>query len=187
MPKLISFIIPSRRSARVMDSVVSIINTAKDPDCVDIWIKIDCDDAPSVAQVPKLIAVGRVNVLIGPRLEGYGSLNFFCSKIAGMTDAKWVCFFNDDAVIEGIGWDEKLAQIQCDAIVHAEIHQLNSSKYLRDDRSAFPIVPNGFWAVEGAIIPTPCDAYLVEIAKRLKLPTMFLAGITFRHNWTGTL
>jgi hypothetical protein len=80
---------------------------------------------------------------------GYGRLNEYINELAKNSSADWLFFWNDDAVMETQGWDEKITEHTGEFKLLA-VHTHHDHPY-----SIFPIVPKSMvrcdWASEFAL------------------------------------
>jgi len=190
MSLLLSVLIPSRgRFDKLLRCIQSWHETASDPQAFEVRVKFDTDDSGSLVRVGELEKFGNVTVLIDERMSGYGSIDYFCTKMADESKAPWITVFNDDAMVYGKGWGDQLREVPTSGfIVQPEINQLNSSIYPLCEGGAFPIVPNGFWKAFGMdTIKAPSDYHFEELRKMHGWQTHFLKGVTFNHERTGTV
>lgn len=184
-----SILLPSRfRFDRLLKCVDSIHAAATGRD-FEIIIRLHDDDESSLSRIPELTDnYGTVRIITGKTLLAYSSLDSFYDEcqVAAVSDRRWL--INDDSVIEGTGWDEKLALIPADHIVHCGIHGIALGRHHNDANSAAPIFNS---SVLGRIAGTnlfkgagpPVDVYLSGHYAKAGLPTSFLEGITYWHQW----
>lgn len=187
--KICSMLIPSRGRLDMLVGAIESINNTSDSSMVDVWLKFDDDDNDSLARLSCLSRFPNVQIVIGPRLGGYGSTELFCERMARASCAKWICIFNDDAILQGAGWDTQLAALPTEGVIaQPEIYGLGASKYPRCATTAFPFVPNGCWRAFGQeCIPHPSDAHFPRLAMEHGWTTHFLKGLVAQHNRTGTV
>ena len=179
-----SILIPSRkRVERLKACIASFFSTASGSDW-DIRIRLDDDDRESLKALPELQehCFNRIAVSVGERL-GWDRIEEYYLELSGSTTARWIWFFNDDAVVEGSAWDNKLAAVPAKGfIVQPEIHRLGGSSYPRDPRAPFVIVPNRVWEEFGLTqIPHPNDVALPALLREHGWQTAFLPGIGIHH------
>ena len=165
-----------------MDAIRSIQETTEGHE-VEILLKIDDDDAPTVNAIPALEAMG-CRIFTGPREKGYGSLPDFYQRLANEAKSKWVMLFNDDAVVEGYHWlDQVLAFPHMEVAFQAEHHCLGGSHYRHDPGAPFPIIPNKCWNEFGwKALPSNADRwvhYYLNLDRRWIL--QYIKGMTVRH------
>lgn len=188
--KTAAILIPSRGRFDQLLRCIKSFHATSFPGNFDIWVKFDEDDAESIVRISELAQFNNVNIVIGPRLDGYGSIDWFCTRMAEASSAKWICIFNDDATIEGAGWEEQLREVPIPGyIVQPEVYQLGASKYPLSEGGAFPFVPNGCWKWMGKDRIEPPSDTLMDQLLRVKggWQTWFLTGITANHQRYDTV
>ena len=181
---LCSVLIPSRgRPERLIKAIDSVFATADDPEQIEVSLRFDDDDQVSLDRMAEFRSYN-IWVYIGPRKNGYYSLDEFYTHMAEQTDADWVWLMNDDAVIEGDGWDTQLAEIPTDGvIVQPELYQLGFSKYWTHEGGAFPIFPNRCWRKFGLQqMPHPVDTEMDKLLRSNGWTTQFLKGVGVIHD-----
>ena len=125
-----------------------------------------------------------VRVVVGPRLKGYMSLSGFYDELTAIATSPWIWIGNDDAYIDGHGWDEQLAATPTNGfIVQPELYRWNASGYRWCEGGAFPAVPNQSWRLFGhEAIGTPINTWFDVVLRRQNgWKTHFLKGITAVH------
>ena len=159
----VSFILCSRkRPERLLKFISSVYNTVDNPDEIEIYIKFDDDDLESISKIEEYKKFKNVKIMIGPRLNGYTSCEFFLNKMIDDTNAKWVSVVNDDMYLIGKGLDTQLKQItETNCIVYPNKHQLGDSIYENAPGMAFYFVPNKCWKQYGLdMVHHPVDTCL---------------------------
>ncbi len=86
---------------RMLDSAVE---TAAQPDAVEIVLRCDFDDSRMIDYLTRACH----RFIVGPRESGYVSLPGFANEAARLSRADLVIVVNDDAEFMTPGWDEKL-------------------------------------------------------------------------------
>jgi GT2 family glycosyltransferase len=179
-------LIPSRaRPTRLHRTLTSIFETVSNKDNIEILLRFDDDDQETLSELDKFKSYPNTKITIGPRKNGWNSVNEFYSEMANETTAPWISIMNDDAVFEGKDWDVSLNTFpRRGIIVQPELYQLGMSKYFNIEGGAFPFVPNGCWKQFGyEIIPDPVDTQLdciLRIDNGWK--TEFLVGFGIIHD-----
>jgi hypothetical protein len=99
---------------------------------------------------------------------GYGRLNEYINRLSAESDADWIFFWNDDAVMESNAWDVEIAKHTGEFKLLA-VHTHNDHPY-----SIFPIVPREWMELIGHLsLHSMTDAWLsqnafcVDIWKRI--------------------
>lgn len=181
---LCSILIPSRgRPEKLMNTIQSFREQAEGNN-FEFWIRFDDDDAPSLTLLPSLEAQANVHVLVGPRGRGYADINGIMYRdLERAANGDWMWIMNDDAVIEGEGWDTILDCVpQSGFIVQPELHKLGGSTYHKDHGSGFPCYPRLCWKTLGMPeYPDPCDAILPPFLHSKGWHTYFLPDVAIWH------
>jgi hypothetical protein len=175
-----------KRPVRLLKTIHSVINTAKLP--VEFVLRYDDDDEETAAIIPELEKSLPLKAVRGSRLRGWESCNIFYSEAADVSSGKWVLIINDDAEIQGEGWDVQLSELPTHGlVVYPETYKLNFSKYYHAPAVGFEFVPNQCWKKYGhQIIPHPIDVELDRIlVKENGWTNHFLNGITAFHDRDG--
>lgn len=143
--KAITVLIPSRqRPDLLLQSVQSLLNRAANPRAVEILIRLDDDDgtAQAVIEWNRTAIVDKSHqvpiTMLGPR-HGYRNLHQYYNGLAEHASGDWLMQWNDDAVMETVGWDQK---------IHAQgggLKILNATGRL----NLFPIVSRELYEVLG--------------------------------------
>ena len=170
----ISLLLPTRgRKEALKRSILSAVNTADDIDSFQVLIGFDDDDTATVDYFttelqPELDQLG-VNYqahVFAPM--GYIRLNEYVNGLARHSDADWLVFWNDDAIMETPGWDTVIADHTGEFKVLA-FHTHNDHPY-----SIFPIVPRAWFELFGYLSPHQISdawlsqqAYVLDIWKRI--------------------
>lgn len=149
MTKLCSVLIPTRkRPAQLLHTIGSIRQTSK-VENVDICLRVDEDDHETIGLLCQIVVVakGGIRIMIGPRLEGYGSIHVFCNELVTLCDSRWVVPINDDITLESDGWDLQLLQVPLDgSVAWPRVYRLGGSTY--DSPSVgwvCPFIPRSTW------------------------------------------
>ncbi len=186
-----SVLIPSRgRPERLRQAIRSIRETSRSEN-VEILLRLDGDDASTLATVDDLAREHDFRATIGPRRLGYPSIGEFYAELASVAQGTWIWIMNDDAYVTGppsgseTSWDVQLAAVPISGvIVQPECYQLGHSKYWSSPGGAFPLVPNGCWSALGKAFNggSAIDTWLDQLLRaRNGWRTQFLAGIAAVH------
>ncbi len=173
-----SFLLPSRqRPEKLLRAINSIFDTASSPEKIQVLIRLDCDD-PALCQAVGLIPKRpEVITILGTR-EGPGAAN---EELVRIADGRWIGLFNDDAVMDGKGWDDQLAgELRSDVIYQPEVYRLNDNSYHNSGMTGFPFFLNKCW--DGNFLGSPADASIVQLANARRWNTQFLKGLTIWHD-----
>ena len=172
----ISLLLPTRgRKKALKRSIFSAVDTADDIDSFQVLLGFDEDDTATVDYFktelqPELDQLG-VNYqahVFAPM--GYIRLNEYVNGLARHSDADWLVFWNDDAIMETPGWDTAIADHTGEFKVLA-FHTHNDHPY-----SIFPIVPRAWFELFGYLSPHQISdawlsqqAYVLDIWKRIEV------------------
>jgi hypothetical protein len=170
----IAVLLPTRgRKAMLERSIHSLINLAENPQNLQLLFGFDQDDD-----------VGKDTFVqdLGPWLDhrdisyraltfpplGYLRLNEYVNALAKQSDAQWMIFWNDDAVMETPGWDREIMRWK-DKFRLLAVHTHREHPY-----SIFPIVPRAWLDLLGYLSPHQISdawlsqqAYMLDILERI--------------------
>jgi hypothetical protein len=112
---------------------------------------------------------------------GYIRLNEYVNELARKSDARWLVFWNDDAVMETGGWDQEIMTHDGEFKLLA-FHTHNDHPY-----SIFPIVPRKWLDLLGYLSPHQIsDAWLSQQAYMLNIWERIPVDVLHdRHDLTG--
>jgi len=144
---LCSILLPSwRRIDACEQCITSIVDSCDDPSRVEICLRLQVDDIASIHHIPKFLKLApTVRVMIGLPYNGYASNHLHFQDAADIAKGEWVWLMNDDCVVNGKGWDTRLAQKPKDIILVPSIHCLGFSRYENDMDCGAQLVPNKAW------------------------------------------
>lgn len=180
-----AIMLPSRaRPDRLHTTIRSVFETVADPAEIEVLLRLDNDDQVMMSRLAEFEAYPQTRIIIGDRERGYASLGDFYDQLANATKATWLWVMNDDAIITGKGWDEKLKTVPTTGfIVQPWLHQLGPSKYYENEGGAFPVFPNGSWRPYWEKFGDPIDTEIDDLLrKRLGWKTHFLPDIGVVHD-----
>ena len=149
----ISLLLPTRgRKTALRRSILSTINCADNIDSFQIMIGFDNDDTETIDYFvkelqPELDELGANYQAHVFAPMGYIRLNEYVNGLAKHSNADWLVFWNDDAVMETAGWDTVIASHTGEFKVLA-FHTHNDHPY-----SIFPIVPKEWFELFGYLSP----------------------------------
>lgn len=113
MTPIVSVLIPSRNRLRFLETgVVSWIDTADNPNNIQIIVRAHLDDSETVDW---LLSVGRslgVQVIAGEDMDGHLSMGEFINCMAACSSGDWLMPVSDDFLCQTQGW-EKVLQAAC--------------------------------------------------------------------------
>lgn len=183
---LVSFCIATRnRVEKLQRLILSFLNTADDPSCFEVCIRVSRDDPATLSVIQELMNLCQLRVVIGYPMSGYPSVCFFNDEATRLALGAWTWSFDDDMVLIGKGWDTQLRQLPLEGIiVQPEIERLNTSGYHHHEGGPIWCVPNRCWAKLGhPVLQFPCDIWIDKLLRvDNKWKTHFLKGITVWHD-----
>jgi hypothetical protein len=183
----IAILLPTRGRAEMLErSVQSLINLAKDQDRIQLMFGLDDDDTIGLEHFKNVVQpwlddhdVNYTAMMFAPM--GYIRLNEYVNTLAKNSDATWLVFWNDDAVMQSQDWDAEImkwdGQFKCLAF---DTH--NQHPY-----SIFPIIPREWLDLMGHLSPHQIsdgwisqNAYVLDIMQRTDIKVLH-----DRHDLTG--
>ena len=167
-------------------SIKSLIDLADDYSRVQLMFGFDNDDTVGTTHFveeiqPWLDEIKANYTALTFAPLGYIRLNEYVNELARKSDARWLVFWNDDAVMETEGWDTEIMKWEGKFRLLA-FHTHNDHPY-----SIFPIVPRKWLDLLGYLSPHQIsDAWLSQQAYMLdiweRIPVHVLHD---RHDLTG--
>jgi hypothetical protein len=183
----IAILLPTRgRTSALSRSVMSLINRAVKLDKVQLLLAFDDDDAEGIEHLQSEIEPWLIRKKVNYDAQifepmGYARLNEYVNALATASDADWLMFWNDDAMMDTAGWDKQISdrtgQFKC-----LSVHTHNDHPY-----SIFPIVPREWLDLLGYLSPHQIsDAWLSQQAYLLDNYERIPVWVTHdRHDLTG--
>lgn len=183
----IAILLPTRGRAEMLDrSLRSLVELADNPNKIQIMLGFDNDDA---------VGVEHFRTAIQPWLDttkveynaysfapmGYIRLNEYVNSLALKSDANWLVFWNDDAVMQTKSWDTEIMNR------NGKFRLLSFMTHNLHPYSIFPVVPRAWLDLLGYLSPHQIsDAWLSQQAFMLdvmeRIPVEVLHD---RHDLTG--
>jgi hypothetical protein len=161
----IAILLPTRgRTEALTRSLIGLLEKAADLTNIQLLLGLDNDDSVGIAHFqdelqPKLDEMGVDYTAMTFKPMGYGRLNEYINELAKNSSADWMFFWNDDALMETQGWDNKITEHTGEFKLLA-VHTHNDHPY-----SIFPIVPRAWLDVIGHLsLHSMTDAWLSQIA-----------------------
>jgi hypothetical protein len=161
----IAILLPTRGRTEALDrSLIGLLEQASDLSSIQVLLGLDTDDTVGIEHFqdelqPKLDDIGVDYTAMTFRPMGYGRLNEYINELAKNSSADWLFFWNDDAVMETQGWDEKITE-HTGKFKLLAVHTHHDHPY-----SIFPIVPRAWLDVVGHLsLHSMTDAWLSQIA-----------------------
>lgn len=183
----IAVLLPTRgRSDSLERSVKSMIELAANADRVQLMFGFDNDDSVGITHFVEELqpwldqhSINYTAIKFAPL--GYIRLNEYVNELARKSDARWLVFWNDDAVMETQDWDTKIMAWEGEFKLLA-FHTHNDHPY-----SIFPIVPRKWLDLLGYLSPHQISdawlsqqAYMLDIWQRIEVDVLH-----DRHDLTG--
>lgn len=181
-----SVLIPTRkRFPRLINTIRSIYETAKQPQDIEIVLRIDDDDGDTIANLESLNYYKNIVPVIGSRYTGYMSMGVFATEAARAATGQWCLLLDDDCTLEGRGWDDLLRDVPSQGhIAWCEFYHLGFSEYGSDSCGPVgPFFPNNCWKQLGYYgIGNPADDFFKKIiCDKHGWKRRILRGITLNH------
>jgi hypothetical protein len=161
----IAIILPTRgRTKALSNSLVGLLEKAADLDTIQVLLGLDKDDAVGLKHFqeslqPQLdeMEVSYTAMTFEPL--GYSRLNEYINTLSKNSDADWIFFWNDDALMESDHWDLEIVKHTGEFKLLA-VHTHHDHPY-----SIFPIVPRAWLDLIGHLsLHSMTDAWLSQIA-----------------------
>jgi hypothetical protein len=183
----IAILLPTRgRSDSLERSIKSVVELAADASRVQLMFGFDNDDPVGITHFVEELqpwldqhSVNYTAIKFPPL--GYIRLNEYVNELALKSDARWLVFWNDDAVMETQDWDTKIMEWEGQFKLLA-FHTHNDHPY-----SIFPIVPRKWLDILGYLSPHQIsDAWLSQQAYMLNIWQRIEVDVLHdRHDLTG--
>jgi hypothetical protein len=161
----IAVLLPTRGRTEALDrSLIGLLELADDLDSIQLLLGLDTDDTVGIKHFqdelqPRLDAMGVDYTAMTFNPLGYGRLNEYINELAKNSSADWMFFWNDDAIMETQGWDQRITEHTGEFKLLA-VHTHQDHPY-----SIFPIVPKEWLDVIGHLsLHSMTDAWLSQIA-----------------------
>ena len=164
----------------------SLISLAKDPDQIQLMLAFDNDDEVGTKHFEQVVQPwldeNQVNyTAMSFEPLGYIRLNEYVNELARNSDARWLVFWNDDAVMETQDWDAEIMKWDGQfKLLAFRTHNLHPY-------SIFPIVPRKWLDLLGYLSPHQISdawlsqqAYMLDIMERIPVEVLH-----DRHDLTG--
>jgi len=183
----IAVLLPTRgRTAALSRSIMSLVNRANDLSSIQFLFGFDDDDTVGIGHwtkelEPWLKSKGVKYQALSFEPIGYIRLNEYVTELAKVSDAKWLMFWNDDAIMESLHWDQEIMKNDGNFNVLA-VHTHREHPY-----SIFPIVPRAWLDLFGYMSPHQLsDAYISQVAYMLDIWKRIEVWVTHdRFDLTG--
>jgi hypothetical protein len=183
----IAILLPTRGRAEMLErSIQSLILMAKDPNQIQLMLAFDNDDEVGTKHFEQVVQpwlddnmINYTAMMFEPL--GYIRLNEYVNELARNSDARWLVFWNDDAVMETQDWDKEIMKWDGQfKLLAFRTHNLHPY-------SIFPIVPRKWLDLLGYLSPHQISdawlsqqAYMLDIMERIPVEVLH-----DRHDLTG--
>lgn len=154
---LLSYLLPSR--GRPLGLATTLASLEPHP-FVDVQVRLDEDDAPSLAIAEKLSRPW-IHWHVGKKATCYGDLSLLYQELLRASSADWAMLLNDDMFCTGTArFPEWLGLVpRAGFLVQPEFHRNNLCDYPRDATGPFPCFPRQQEFLEQPL--GPClDSYI---------------------------
>ena len=166
----IAIILPTRgRTKALTHSLVGLLEKAADLDSIQVLLGLDTDDTVGIAHFqeslqPQLDDLGVSYTAMTFEPLGYSRLNEYINTLSQQSDADWIFFWNDDALMESDNWDLEIVKHT------GEFKLLAVHTHADHPYSIFPIVPRKWLDLIGHLsLHSMTDAWLSQIAYLLDI------------------
>jgi len=112
----IAILLPTRgRTEALSRSVMSLINRALKPEQLQLMLGFDEDDTTSIEYFQAELEPWLIEKNVAYEAQifepiGYARLNEYVNALASSSDADWLFFWNDDALMDTAGWDRQISK-----------------------------------------------------------------------------
>ena len=183
----IAILLPTRGRAEMLErSIQSLISMAKHPNQIQLMLAFDNDDEVGTKHFEQVVQpwlddhmINYTAMMFEPL--GYIRLNEYVNELARNSDAYWLVFWNDDAVMQTQDWDVEIMKWDGQfKLLAFQTHNLHPY-------SIFPIVPRKWLDLLGYLSPHQISdawlsqqAYMLDIMERIPVEVLH-----DRHDLTG--
>ena len=166
----ISVLLPTRgRPGALEHCLTSLLNKARNPHTVEVLLAFDRDDTDHMTYfedviVPWLRTTGVTYTALKFQRLGYIRLNEYLNELARHSQGDWLFFWNDDANMVTVGWDQIIAGHT------GQLRLLRATTNHEHPYAIFPIVPRQWVDITGHLSPHQInDAWVSQIAFMLDI------------------
>jgi len=168
---IISVLLPTRgRTDQLFTSLKTLIDTASNPERIEILLGIDEDDTEIKSYLQDTVAPYLKEKMVECRASvfqplGYENLHTYVNTLAGNATGEWLFFWNDDALMLSENWDSEIEKYNGQFKLLAPKDNHNGHPY-----AILPIVPiDWFKLVDHLSLNAQNDAWLSHIAYMLDI------------------
>jgi len=179
--KLISLLTPSRaRVERLQASLNSLDAMTKNPEDIEVIIRIDSDDdATRIHLMNGSKHSFNTTVLIGERGKGYADLHLMYNEMAKVASGRFMMIWNDDAIMTTRRWDDQVRQFDDGKLkfIRSYVDDISGKR----NKDFFPIVHRSYYDCLGHLsMSAHNDTYINELF--YKMPQLICdTSIVVRH------
>lgn len=183
----VAVLLPTRgRTTALLDSLNSLVDHADDVKSIQILLGMDDDDKESIEWVAENIfkdfdSRGISTSILEFKPVGYTRLNEYVTALAKKSNARWLMFWNDDALMQTQGWDSRIKEHT------GKFRVLRMPTHNEHPYAVFPIVPRD-WLILFDYLSAHqlSDAWISQIAYILNImETIPVDVLHDRHDLTG--
>lgn len=177
--RLVSVMLPSRgRVDQLKASLASLEQTVTNAADVEVLVRADDDDRPTIDCLRSVRCKFHVSVVVGPRGNGYADLHLYYNRLCEIAQGRFLFLWNDDALMLTPAWDAELAKHDDGRLCYVKSGLVDSRGR---DSYLFPIVHRSYWEALGHFsLSAHNDTYVIEVLK--DLPQVFRdSAITVKH------
>ena len=185
---MISVLIPTRKRVKTLDRVLrSIWDVSSAEEAVEIILRCDTDDRETIDY---LAGIDRgkhpsLEVLVGPRKEGYKSLPTFINEMAVAAKGSLLLTCNDDVIFRTSNWDRTVEDVA--SRYPDGIFDIGVNTVLNPHIFPFYIVSKRWLDLVGYIQDTRLiwqSKYVKHVADALGR-SVYIAEVIIEHEWAG--
>ncbi len=183
----VAVLLPSRgRPEALKKSIFSLFDNAANPTRVQLLLGFDSDDQASIdfgrGELFDELKTREIDssIITFDRM-GYLRLNEYVNVLGRYADARWLMFWNDDAIMQSQGWDDKIIEHD------GEFACLRMPTHNEHPYAIFPIVPVEWFRLMNYLSPHQIsDAWLSQTAYLLGImKNIDVSVLHDRHDLTG--
>lgn len=164
MNKICSVLIPSRKRYEYLyASVEKLINTASNPENIEILIRIDNDDKDTISKIATFPKDWNIMWVVGNRYDGYKDLHIMFDELCRLSTGEFYWLWNDDVIVKSDGWDDVLREFINKLCVIRTMHRTWTDGY------EVPIVSKMIYNITGHFsLFTYNDDYIHHLIEEIK-------------------
>ena len=183
---LASVLIPSRgRIDCLLDVIESFTRKTRDIGRVEFLIRLDLDDADSIAGLLDICGDVKWAAVVGEAMGGYVDQNVFHNELARVSEGDWIFVFADDSIVSD-NWD--VALMGASEMVASRSTSVRDGVFVLRARAhaglsnPFPIISRGFYRALGHVsLSNHSDTYVEWVSRGVGCEVDFSA-IEIQHS-----